>query len=154
LVFIPAEKVPPLFIPHGFFSKKIKIAYGYDEYRDGWVNINPKKEHYSFEDNIYGTDMKCTIEEIPLFWKDHIKKIDINQKADLLQLERSNIKNKELLSDPWRNIPHFKVQVFFFFSWYRKTIAILGKLILALKDKKKFSYYLNRVIYRVLNKRF
>src|SRR3989344_1046161 len=53
---IRADQVPPLFIPPDFFENKIKIAYGYDNYREGWTNINPATNKYSFEDSINGTD--------------------------------------------------------------------------------------------------
>ncbi|MEK6819330.1 MAG: hypothetical protein AABY10_05355, partial [Nanoarchaeota archaeon] len=41
---VPSSLVPPLFISPGFFEKKIKIAYGYNKPRKGWLNINPLKE--------------------------------------------------------------------------------------------------------------
>ena len=66
---VPSSLVPPLFIPPGFFEKKIKIAYGYDKPRKGWVNINPLKKKYSFDDPKNGTDLKIPLEDIPLFWK-------------------------------------------------------------------------------------
>lgn len=83
---IPSNIVPPLFIPSGFFKDNIKIRYGYERYKEGWVNINPSKEKYVFEDK-NGTDLKLTLDRIPLFWKKRIKKIDINPGADLENLK-------------------------------------------------------------------
>jgi hypothetical protein len=74
------DLIPPLFIPFGFFEKKIKIAYGYDTYRPGWTNINPLAKNYSFRDLVHGTDLKINIEDIPLFWKSRILTIDVNPK--------------------------------------------------------------------------
>jgi hypothetical protein len=72
---------PSLNIPDGFFESKIKIRYGYDDYKDGWVNINPKKDNYRAY-SLDGTDDKITLEDIPLFWKDRVSEIDINQKIN------------------------------------------------------------------------
>ena len=73
-----AMRVPPLFIPYGFFEKAIKIRYGYSTTREGWVNIYPDRGDYSchFPGSM---DMRCTLDQIPLFWTDHISEIDINK---------------------------------------------------------------------------
>jgi len=93
---ISEEIFPPLFIPYGFFENKIKIRYGYDDYKEGWVNINPLKEKYIFNDK-NGTDLKILLEEIPLFWKKRISEIDINPKLDKeLVKKRVRELNKEM----------------------------------------------------------
>lgn len=84
----PIQYHPPLLIPPGFFEGKIKIAYGYDGYREGWVNINPLKKKYSFQQK-GGTDLKLTLEELPLFWKSRIAEIDSNPSADLDALKKA-----------------------------------------------------------------
>ncbi len=73
---------PVLFIPPGFFDKKIKIAYGYSQRKNGYTNINPGTKKYSFRNSTTGTDLKLSLAEIPLFWKDRIKEIDINPHAN------------------------------------------------------------------------
>ncbi len=75
---ISNDVVPSLFIPPGFFTKDIKINYGFDDYRKDWVNINPLKEKYSFRDK-NGTDMKIDMKKIPLFWKSRISECDIHE---------------------------------------------------------------------------
>jgi hypothetical protein len=72
---------PALSIPDGFFTKQIKIRFGYDDYKDGWVNINPIKENYRAY-NTNGVDDKILLEDIPLFWKDKIIEIDKNPAID------------------------------------------------------------------------
>jgi hypothetical protein len=68
---------PSLEIPTNFFESNIKIRYGYDDYKEGWVNINPKnRNYYAFDKS--GTDYKFTLEDIPLVWKDRISIIDSN----------------------------------------------------------------------------
>jgi hypothetical protein len=74
---ITNDQVPALDIPLGFFEKNIKIRYGYDDYKEGWTNINPKNPHYYAYDKS-GTDYKFTLEEIPLFWRNKISEIDSN----------------------------------------------------------------------------
>lgn len=98
---IQSDKIPPLFIPQGFFSNNIYIAYGYKQYRPGWVNINPCSKTYSFRDSRYGTDMKIGIDDIPLFWQNHIKEIDINQKITKQKLLQCIRKQKDILIAPW-----------------------------------------------------
>jgi hypothetical protein len=74
---ITNNQVPALDIPLGFFEKNIKIRYGYDDYKEGWTNINPKNPNY-YAYNKSGTDYKFTLEELPLFWKNKISEIDLN----------------------------------------------------------------------------
>lgn len=68
---------PSIDIPPGFFENNIKIRYGYDDYKEGWVNINPKNPNYYAHDKS-GTDYKFTLNDIPLVWKDRISIIDSN----------------------------------------------------------------------------
>ena len=77
----PDNLCPPLFIPPGFFVGKMKIAYGYGEYREGWVNVNPAAKCYSFS-KAGGTDLKTAVEDLPLFWRERIAELDINPRAD------------------------------------------------------------------------
>jgi len=81
----PDELSPPMLIPPGFFGSKMKIAYGYDEYREGWLNMNPAKGKYSFQEE-NGADLKLSLGDMPLFWKGRIEKTDVNPKADLAAL--------------------------------------------------------------------
>ena len=38
---ITNDKCPSIDIPVGYFDKKIKIRYGYNDRKEDWVNINP-----------------------------------------------------------------------------------------------------------------
>lgn len=99
---IRPEQVPPLFIPPGFFEKEIKIAFCHDNYREGWTNINPGAKKFSFQNRKYGTDLKIGLEDIPLFWKGHIKEIDINKKADFKKIEKGRKKYFETVYCPYK----------------------------------------------------
>lgn len=72
---------PAIDIPPGFFEQDIKIRYGYDDYKEGWVNISPKNSNYYAYDKT-GTDYKFTLENLPLVWKDRISIIDSNPNID------------------------------------------------------------------------
>ncbi len=98
---IQADQIPPLFIPKGFFENNIKIAYGYNTYRDGWVNINPLAKKYSFRDSTYGADLKSTLDNIPAFWSSHIEEIDINQHLNQTLLKDSELFQTALRHNPW-----------------------------------------------------
>lgn len=117
LAYILPEQVPPVLIPDGFFEKKIRIAYGYDEYREGWVNINPLKEQYSFRDNKNGTDLMCTLDDIPLFWKDRIVETDVNPDIDHDLMRSARDKKYEIIRDPWKDLS--KLKVFRYILWVR-----------------------------------
>lgn len=99
---IKPGQIPPLFIPQGFFSNSIRIAFGYDDYREGWTNINPGAKKFSFEDNKRGTDLKIGLEDIPLFWKTRIKEIDINPEADLKKIKKGQDKYYATVHNPWK----------------------------------------------------
>ena len=77
-----ANIVPPLFIPPGFFDKKIKIRIGYPNREAGWTNLNPAAE-YLYAANIEGTDYRWTLDDIPVFWKNRISEIKINTDVNL-----------------------------------------------------------------------
>ena len=83
---------PPLEIPLGFFEKNIRIAYGYDTVRTGWVNINPAHPTYKAFSND-GMDYKFALEDIPAAWQGYISEIDINPDADLELLREERDKH-------------------------------------------------------------
>jgi hypothetical protein len=89
---ITNNQAPSLDIPEGFFNNNIKIRYGYNDRKEGWVNINPKNEFYYAFDKT-GADYKFTINEIPLFWKNRISKIDINPDIDEEEMVQYRLKN-------------------------------------------------------------
>jgi hypothetical protein len=142
---VQASLRPPLFIPRGFFERDIKIAYGYDKPREGWVNINPLKEKYSFEDPENGTDLKITLKEIPLFWKERIAKIDINPKEDLKNLEHAAKKNEEKIRNVYFtrnfwNFPFYETYIYQFrmrnlIKRIVSTIKPIGELIKKIEIK-------------------
>jgi len=78
---IDNNQCPAIEIPPGFFENNIKIRYGYDDYKEGWVNINPKNEYY-YAYNKSGTDYKFTLNDMPLVWKNRISIIDSNPDID------------------------------------------------------------------------
>ena len=98
--FISASRVPPLFIPDGFFEGNIKIRYGFDQYDQSYVNINPSKKKYIF-DSPEGTDLAIPLEKIPAFWKKRIAGV---QKNPYFKDERGMQDFPLLLDviDPWR----------------------------------------------------
>lgn len=86
---VPHEIVPPMFIPEGFFEKKIKIQYGGDNRMPGYVYIHPEKKiiakeiSHSDRKSDDFCDSNMIYNDIPLFWKDRIcdvKYYDIDQK--------------------------------------------------------------------------
>jgi hypothetical protein len=86
------NQCPAINIPSGFFEKDIKIRYGYDDYKEGWVNINPKSDnYYAYEGS--GTDYKFTLEDLPLVWKDRISVVDSNSDIDETEMVQYRLKS-------------------------------------------------------------
>src|SRR3990167_2100013 len=77
---VPLKVVPPMFIPLGFFDKKMKIQYGGDKRLSGYVFLHLDKKIIAQEITHKARDSSnfCdsnTIEDIPLFWKNRIADI-------------------------------------------------------------------------------
>ena len=84
-VGIDIDRCPPLFIPEGFFDNDIKIQYGFEKRKDAYTTVNPLKSNYStVAEN--GADLRCMIDEIPLFWKQRISKVEIAENLNQNQL--------------------------------------------------------------------
>jgi hypothetical protein len=98
--FITSSRVPPLFIPNGFFEGMIKIRYGFDQYDQSFVNINPGKEKYIF-DSPEGTDLAIPLGKLPEFWKKRIVEVQMNPQFK----DDQGTQDSPLLLDvinPWR----------------------------------------------------
>lgn len=94
-----ADKVPPLFIPEGFFNREIKIRYGYAENISGHINVNPVSENFSYQKSD-GADLKNLSDDLPSFWKGRIAKLDVNPDFPK-NLNYKDIKYYEELKNPW-----------------------------------------------------
>jgi hypothetical protein len=90
---ITNNQCPAIDIPPGFFENNIKIRYGYDDYVEGWVNINPKNSNYYAHDKT-GTDYKFTLDDLPLIWMSKISSVDVNP----------NINDREMINYRLRSI--------------------------------------------------
>jgi hypothetical protein len=129
---ITEDQVPPLFIPPGFFENKIKIAYGYDKYREGWVNINSTKKYYSFRNKKNITDLKIDIGDIPLFWKNRVIKLDINPKANHKKLKEGRDKYYKILMNPWKSLIYknkIKIISIFYHNIYVYFVVFMRRII-------------------------
>jgi hypothetical protein len=89
---IDNNQCPAIDIPVGFFENDIKIRYGYDDYKEGWTNINPKNPNYYAYDKS-GTDYKFTLEDLPLIWKNRISFIDSNKNIDEEEMLQYRLKS-------------------------------------------------------------
>lgn len=124
--YVSSKLVPPLFIPDGFFEKKIKLREGYLGFKNGSVSINESAEKYCFDDFQNGTNLKLNFNNIPDSWKDRIISLDSNPKY---QKNNSQIlKNKNDIYNPWIERKNFLNIIFIyrnikkFFFKIRKNI--------------------------------
>jgi len=102
---IDNNQCPAIDIPIGFFENDIKIRYGYDDYKEGWTNINPKNNYYYAYDTT-GTDYKFTLNDLPLIWKDKTSVIDSNIKADDDEIVQHRLK---AIFDMVSTSPYFEI---------------------------------------------
>ena len=143
---IASYQIPPLFIPYGFFTENIKIAYGYDEYRDGWVNINPSKKNYIFN-NKNGTDLKIGIDDIPFFWKEKIVEIDVNNNIDESLFSNSIKYNRMIEKTPWNILnKNFSFNTFLFALKYLWIFLVVrSSLIKITHNLNERRYYVKKI---------
>lgn len=87
-VNMDATVVAPLEIPIGFFERKIRIRYGFNDIDPTAVNINPLLP-LKTQDAVNGVDYKFTLEDIPLFWKPFIESIEVADGIDHLALKQA-----------------------------------------------------------------
>ena len=102
---IDNNQCPAIDIPVGFFENDIKIRYGYDDYKEGWTNINSKNNNYYAYDTT-GTDYKFTLNDLPLVWKNKILVIDSNIKTDSDKMIQHRLKS---IFDMVVTSPYFEV---------------------------------------------
>jgi hypothetical protein len=89
---ITNNQCPAIDIPVGFFENDIKIRYGYNDYKEGWININPKNDYY-YAYNKSGTDYKFTLNDFPLVWKNRISVVDSNPNIDEEEMLQYRLKS-------------------------------------------------------------
>ncbi len=87
--------VPPLFIPPGFFERHIKIRYGYETRKDGWVNINPNADWLSEH-----IDLPILFADLPYFWHDRIAEVDKNPTFSE-PIDRMKLEFYKNFNNPW-----------------------------------------------------
>jgi len=129
LIYLSPEKIPPMFIPDGFFTSTIKIIYGNSEYREGWVNINPTKKNYSFHDLSTGTDLKINKSSIPNFWKNRISVFETSDNLDNEYCDACFSEELKLLNDPWSEISSLRVKMFTSLYFLRRLRYFFIKLL-------------------------
>lgn len=106
------DRVPPLFIPSGFFEKDISIRVDSKRASKNEVLINPNISSYSYQ-SIDGADLICHPDDIPFFWKKHIKNITSNINFD--RIDRDSMIYYKLLENPWyKNSKMFNIGLSFY----------------------------------------
>jgi len=153
----------PLFIPEGFFEKNIRIRYGYDDRKNGFVNINPLYDTVCTTNSSH-PDLNILLEDIPLFWKSRISNIDINikKKASFDNLVKENLSYYKYNRDPW--VDHSKYKIFMLilirdisllFYWFIvEPYWILRTLLKNIFGKTRFYNMLKNIVNIIRTKNF
>jgi hypothetical protein len=68
------DDVPPLEIPEGFWDNNIIIDYCGIDKKEGHTLVNPFLPFKARHSN--GADLRCGLEDLPLFWRNRISKIN------------------------------------------------------------------------------
>lgn len=123
-----ADKVPPLFIPNGFFESKIKIRYGYDENIPEFVNVNPMSSKFSYQHSS-GADLKNLLTDFPSFWKKRICELDINPNFSK-NLTPAEVPYYAELRNPWNQ----SIKAFNFYLSLRRLVKYFIKKKIRKKD--------------------
>jgi len=90
----------PVFIPEGFFANDIRIKYGYHQYVEGFVNVNPLVEACRYIDG-NGPDVNFHVDDIPFSWRQRVKSIDSAQNNALDELAPDDTFYRKNLLNPW-----------------------------------------------------
>ena len=128
--FITASRVPPLFIPDGFFENKIKIRYGFDQYDQSYVNINPRKKKYIF-DSSEGTDLGMSLDRVPAFWRTRIAEVQQNPQFEIVQENKGAQLALDVIN-PWR--AKSKLEIRLAVLYRRVFYSPVGSLVCKLVD--------------------
>jgi hypothetical protein len=88
-VWCPHDRASPMVIPPGFFENQLRIRYGYNDRKEGWVNVNPLMEYYAANPN--GVDVRTTLDKLPMFWNSI--EVDINPDANHELLNKARIEH-------------------------------------------------------------
>jgi hypothetical protein len=92
---------PPLFIPPGFFDKKIKVRFGFHDCDNGAVSIHPNPDALCFMTNpSVGVKIICDfrggIGDIPLFWVERIASIMWSEDTDISGIQPAKLEHENL----------------------------------------------------------
>ena len=110
--YLSSKLVPPLFIPDGFFEKKIKLRDGYLGSKNGSISINESAKNYCFDDSQNGTNLKINFNNIPDSWKDRVISLDSNPMHQ--DVSSQIFKNKKDIYNPWIKKVNFLRIIFFY----------------------------------------
>ena len=95
---ITNNQCPAIDIPGGFFEKNINLRFGYEDYNNKWLNINPQNPDY-YAYNKKGTDYKFTLQDLPLVWKDRISVSQIEKEIDEFKMIEGRLKSIHEMMD-------------------------------------------------------
>ncbi len=126
----------PLFIPNGFFEKSIKIRYGYDDYIEGIVNINPMAKECRYINNT-GPDMNCHIDDIPFSWRDRILQIDKSGNPIVENMLSIDSYYRRVMDNAWYATSKY---ILYFLSFNRIMFFPLSFLISRFRQKLYRNY--------------
>lgn len=134
----------PLFIPDGFFEKKIQIRVGFGAPVEGAVNINQNEQLLSYEGS-HKPDLNCTLDDLPAFWKDKIQSISINSNF----YPDAPSKYTNILINPFESLSRFNVkiyQIYFISRSFKYLILNTTRYFLSVKLRNiRFIWKLKRI---------
>jgi len=119
---IDPSRVPPLFIPPGFFSGNVKLNFTKKYIDNTYVNFGFKKDKYCFQSTKSFIHLKGGFNSIPTLWLDKISDIKFDEALQQRYVDASKEDNM-LRKNPYKIFPFiFTMDFIKFFVFFLKDI--------------------------------
>lgn len=79
----------------------------------------PIRKMYSFQDATRGTDLKWSLDRLPVFWRSRTKEVDVNHNVDLRALQNHSVVAFERMNHPWPKVPVVFSLSLATYDWWR-----------------------------------
>lgn len=94
--------------------------------------------------------LMCTLEDLPLFWKERIAGIDINPSANHIHMKECRDMKYEIIRNPWKDLSKF--EVFIYFLWLNLARHLYWPFIDSIKSILKKIVKSNPFFYSTVKK--
>ena len=90
--------------------------------------MNPSAKMYSFQDATRGTDLKWSLDRLPVFWRSRTKEVDVNHNVDLRALQNHSVVAFERMNHPWPKVPVVFSLSLATYDWWRHFFVAASRV--------------------------